>query len=169
MIRIPKNATSPAFILRDGNILNPNASSTSPARVLLVEESLPFRRVIREALTAFRHCEVDETPNAERAFEFSLTRPYQLLILAIRLPDMSGMMLDRLITRAYPYAHPGSHTAPPVIFLSRPEDSSQLITSTRDVRHRGFLTYPPKLDTLISITADLLPEAPGQPSLPRVS
>jgi len=158
LIRIPKKATSPAFIRHGENILSQPASSAQSARVLLAEESLPFRRVIREALTSFRNCEVDDCPTAERAFEFALARPYQLLILAIPLPDMSGVMLDRLIARAYPYAHPGSHTAPPVIFLARPEDGSALSNNQRDVRLRGTLPYPPKLDALLTLTSGLLPD-----------
>lgn len=136
-------------------------SSALPARVLLAEESLPFRRVIREALQSFRHCEVDDCPTAERAFELMLSRPYQLLILAVPLPDLSGVMLDRLIAKAYPHVHRGSHTAPPVIFLARPEDGAALAAQQRDVRLRGTLPYPPKLDALIALTSGLLPDLPG--------
>jgi CheY-like chemotaxis protein len=123
-----------------------------------VEESLPYRRVIREALTSFRVCEVDDCPVAERAFEMALHRPYQLLILAVSLPDMSGVMLDRLIARAYPLAHPGSHTAPPVIFLTQNEHSSELAPDQRNARRRGNVTYPPRLDVLLPLTAGLLPK-----------
>lgn len=115
---------------------------------------------------SFRHCEVDDSPTAERAFELALSRPYQLLVLAVPLPDMSGVMLDRLISKAYPLAHRGSHTAPPVIFLARAEDGGALASLQRDVRLRGTLSYPPKLDTLISLTAGLLPEAVGRSGLP---
>lgn len=128
-----------------------------PPRVLLAEESLPFRRVIREALTSFRQCEVDETPSAESAFELALRRPYQLFIFSVNLPDMSGILLDRLLSRAYPLAHPGSHTAPPVILMVRNEDTASHPNLTRDARVRGVMPYPPKLDLLLSLTAGLLP------------
>lgn len=142
------------------------ANDSPPARVLLAEESLPYRRVIREALMSFRHCEVDDCPTGERAFELALSRPYQLLILALPLPDLSGQMLDRLISRAYPLAHRGSHTAPPVIFIIRTTDAADMEAMKRDVRLRGCLTYPPKLDALLALTAGLLPEK--LPSLPHV-
>ena len=142
------------------------ANDSPPARVLLAEESLPYRRVIREALMSFRHCEVDDCPTGERAFELALSRPYQLLILALPLPDLSGQMLDRLISRAYPLAHRGSHTAPPVIFIIRGADAAEMETMKRDVRLRGCLTYPPKLDALLALTSGLLPEK--LPSLPHV-
>ena len=82
-------------------------------RVLLAEESLPFRRVIREALTAFRVCEVDDAPSGERAFEMALRREYALFLFSLPLPDMSGDMLDRLLSTAYPLVHASAHAAPP--------------------------------------------------------
>lgn len=142
------------------------SNDSPPARVLLAEESLPYRRVIREALMSFRRCEVDDCPTGERAFELALSRPYQLFILALPLPDLSGQMLDRLISRAYPLAHRGSHTAPPVIFIIRTTDAAEMEAMKRDVRLRGCLTYPPKLDALLALTAGLLPEK--LPSLPHV-
>ncbi len=142
------------------------SNDSPPARVLLAEESLPYRRVIREALMSFRHCEVDDCPTGERAFELALSRPYQLLILALPLPDLSGQMLDRLLSRAYPLAHRGSHTAPPVIFIIRTTDATDMEAMKRDVRLRGCLTYPPKLDALLALTVGLLPEK--LPSLPHV-
>ncbi|MEQ1752104.1 MAG: hypothetical protein ABL974_21965, partial [Prosthecobacter sp.] len=83
------------------------------------------------------------------------------------LPDLGGQMLDRLISRAYPLAHRGIHTAPPVIFITRATDAAAMEAMKRDVRLRGCLSYPPKLDALLALTAGLLPEK--QPSLPHVS
>jgi CheY-like chemotaxis protein len=140
-------------------------SSDSPLpRVLLAEESLPYRRVIREALVSFRHCEVDDCPTGERAFELAISRPYQLMILAVTLPDLAGDMLNRLIARAYPLIHLGSHTAPPVIFITRGSDAAVLESIKRDVRLRGCLSYPPKLDALLTLTTGILPDK--KPMLP---
>jgi DNA-binding response OmpR family regulator len=129
-------------------------------RVLIVEESLPYRRVLREALMSFRHCEVDDTPSAESAFEMALKREYALLLIALPLQPFSGEILDRLIAKAYPFAHPGTHTAPPVIYLLRPSEVSHIYDLQRDARVRGHLTIPPKLDTLITLTQNLLPPLP---------
>jgi CheY-like chemotaxis protein len=131
-----------------------------PPRVLIVEESLPYRRVLREALISFRHCEVDDTPNAESAFEMCLKREYALLLIALPLQPFAGDILDRLLARAYPYAHPGTHTAPPVIYLLRPNEVSHIYDLQRDARVRGHLTIPPKLDSLITLTQTLLPPRP---------
>lgn len=126
-------------------------------RVLLVEESLPFRRVIREALTAFRDCEVDDTPSAEHAFEMALWKEYALFIFSLPLPVMSGDLLDRLLAKAYPLAHPGCHTAPPVVYLMRSQDKLAFQSIQRDARVRGSLEMPPKLDQLLALTEKILP------------
>jgi hypothetical protein len=51
--------------------MTPHPASNAIPRVLLAEESLPYRRVIREALMAFRVCEIDDAPSGERAFELA--------------------------------------------------------------------------------------------------
>lgn len=135
------------------------------ARVLLAEPSLPYRRVIREALQCFRQCVVDDAPNAERAFELALQRHYHLYIFSYTLPDLSGVLLDRLLARASPLVHQGTHSAPPVIFLTRLEDAQAFQTAQRDARHRGHLPYPPKLDALLTLTHGLLP-AHASPAIP---
>lgn len=135
----------------------PTPPSAAVPRILLVEESLPFRRVIREALTAFRHCEVDDTPSGEHAFEMALRREYALFIFSLPLPDIAGDLLDRLIVKAYPLAHRDSRTAPPVIYLTRPADMDRFDTLKRDVRVRGSLSFPPRLDQLLALTTTLLP------------
>lgn len=125
--------------------------------MLLVEESLPYRRVIREALTAFRDCEVDDTGSAEHAFEMALLRAYTLFIFALPLPVLPGNLLDRLLAKAYPLAHRGLHTAPPVIFLAKPQDQSGMRDLQRDVRVRGCLDMPPRLEAVLAMTDQLLP------------
>ncbi|MBX7209314.1 MAG: hypothetical protein K1X78_13435 [Verrucomicrobiaceae bacterium] len=141
------------------------SAAPAPPRVLLVEESLPFRRVIREALTAFRLCEVDDTPVAEHAFEMALRKEYALFIFSLPLPVVSGDLLDRLLTRAYPLAHPGSHTAPPVIYLLRPQDRPAFQNIQRDARIKGSLEMPPRLDMLLSLTEKLLPARSSTPAV----
>jgi CheY-like chemotaxis protein len=149
--------------------MTPDHTPLAVPRVLLAEESLPFRRVIREALTAFRVCEVDDAPSAERAFEMALRREYSLFLFSLPLPDMMGDMLDRLLSMAYPLVHPGSHAAPPVIFLIRPTDTPRFEDLKRDVRVRGSVPLPPKLDVLLSVTASLLSERANSAFLPHVS
>ncbi len=130
--------------------------ATTP-RVLIAEENLAFRRVMREALLAFRECEVDDAATAESAFELALKRPYALFLFALTLPDMRGDLLDRLVAGAYPKVHAETHAAPPVIYLLRQEDTHVWQGLSRDARVRGQVPLPPRLDLLMASTASLLP------------
>ncbi|MEI6534934.1 MAG: response regulator [Verrucomicrobiaceae bacterium] len=129
----------------------------APPRVLVADASLSNRRLIREALTAFRHCEVDDAASAEHAYERALQREYLLFIFALTLPDMSGAMLDRLLARVYPRLHPGSLTAPAIIYLTRPEEASAFHDLQRDARVRGSVPLPLNLDALLTATTSVLP------------
>ncbi|MCB1228463.1 MAG: hypothetical protein KDK99_21830 [Verrucomicrobiales bacterium] len=134
-------------------------------RVLLAEQSLPYRRVLREALTAFRECEVDDTPDPEAAFDMALRRDYALFLFALDLPRLPGDLLDRLLASAYPRCHPGVHAAPPVIYLIRPSELPRMPSLARVSRVRGHVLIPPRLDSLLQLTQHLLPSRPGASDL----
>lgn len=151
----------PAVVTASAAVFTPAPIAPAIPRVLLAEASLPYRRVIREALMAFRICEVDDAPSGERAFELALQREYSLFLFSLPLPDMTGDMLDRLLSKAYPMVHPGAHAAPPVIFLIQTGDALRFQELQRDVRVRGSMPLPPKLDVLLAVTASLLPERQG--------
>ncbi len=125
-------------------------------RVLLAEENLAFRRVMREALLAFRHCEVDDAGTGEHAFELAMKRPYAVFLLALSLPDMRGDLVDRLIAKAYPRVHAGTHAAPPVVYLLRSEELNDWQRLVREARTRAHVLMPPRLDMLMSATSGLL-------------
>jgi CheY-like chemotaxis protein len=131
-----------------------------PARVLVADASLPNRRLIREALTAFHRCEVDDAASAEHAFERALQREYGLFIFALTLPDFSGALLDRLLARIYTRLHPAAATAPPVIYLVRNDEAATLREIQRDARLRGSVPLPLNLDALMNAAQPLLPPKP---------
>lgn len=126
-------------------------------RVLVADASLPNRRLIRELLTAFRSCEVDDAASAEHAFERALQRDYGLFIFAFTLPDMSGALLDRLLAKVYPRIHPQAVTAPPVVYLVRNDESTAFREVERDARVRGGIPLPLNLDALMTAAGGVLP------------
>jgi len=126
-------------------------------RVLVADQSLPNRRLIREFLTAFRSCEVDDSASGEHAFERALQRPYALFIFSFTLPDIQGALLDRMLARVYPKVHPKTITAPPVIFLTQSNEAKAYHEIQRDARVRGAVPLPLNLDTLVSTVGTLLP------------
>lgn len=132
--------------------------SSTVSRVLVADASLPNRRLIRELLTAFRSCEVDDAATAEHTFERVLQRPYNLLILTMSLPDMSGALLNRLIGKMYPIVHSSTLTAPPVIFLVRSDEGAAFREVERDARVKGAVPLPLSLDLLLNMVGTTLPE-----------
>ncbi len=135
----------------------PSTPCTSPLRVLVADESLPNRRLIREFLPAFRQCEVDDAANGEHAFERALQREYALFIFAFTLPDMSGALLDRLLARVYPRCHASVSSAPPVIYLTHSHEAAAFHEIQRDARVRGAVPLPLSLDALITAASTVLP------------
>jgi CheY-like chemotaxis protein len=131
-------------------------------RVLVADESLPNRRLIRELLTAFCACEVDDAASGEHACERITQREYALFVVALTLPDISGALLDRMIARVYSRCHPETLTAPSVIFLIRPDQTAEFQAVKRDARVRGAVPLPLSLDVLMQVAGPLLP-AKGPP------
>jgi CheY-like chemotaxis protein len=126
--------------------------------VLVADTSLSNRRLIREALGAFRHCETDDAATAEHAFERALQRTYSLFIFSMSLPDMPGTLLDRLLSRVYPRVHADTHTAPPVIYLVRADEMPAFHEIQRHARVRGATALPLNLDELLKQTMGVLPQ-----------
>ena len=137
------------------------SASHPPPRVLLVEQSLPYRRVIREALTSFMHCEVDDASTGEHAFEMALQKRYALYLFAYSLPDMKGDLLDRLLSTAYPKIHTGTGSAPPLFYLLKTDEAQHAQELARNARVRGTLFMPPRLDVLIKAATGILPPKAG--------
>jgi CheY-like chemotaxis protein len=135
--------------------------SHPPPRVLLVEQSLPYRRVIREALTSFMHCEVDDASTGEHAFEMGLQKRYALYMFAYSLPDMKGDLLDRLLATASPKVHTGTISAPPLLYLLKTDEAPHAQELARNARVRGTLFMPPRLDVLIKAATGILPAKAG--------
>lgn len=135
----------------------PPPSGITTPRVLLVDQSLPNRRLITEILTSFHRCEVDASPSAEHAFERIIKYSYDLYIFAFTLPDMSGLVLDRMAAKVHPLIHSGRATAPSVIFLVHSSETNAYKEAQRDARTRGAVPLPLSLDVLMTLAGPLLP------------
>ena len=130
-------------------------------RVLVADASLPNRRLIRELLTAFRQCEIDDAASAEHAFERAVQREYSLFLFAIALPDASGILLDRFLAMVYPKVHGNVITAPPVVCLTRSEDTAAYREVQSHARVRGAVPLPLNLDMLMNVVGAHLPAKEG--------
>jgi CheY-like chemotaxis protein len=136
-------------------------SSSSPPlavpRVLVVHADPGLLRLVRESLEAFLLCEVRTTSSGLAAFDRLLEEPYRLLLIDLHLPDLGGELLYDLISRAYPKVHPGTLTAPPVLWLGLPADHRRHDALTREARTKALLTTPLNIQRLLDTAASLLP------------
>ena len=125
-------------------------------RVLIAHSDAALLRLTRESLEAFLECDVRSTSSALSAFDRILQEPYRLLILDLHLAQLPGELLYDLISRAYPKVHPGSLTAPPVIWLGNPTDLSRQDELTREARTKALLLAPLNIQRLLDTAAGLL-------------
>ncbi len=137
-----------------------SASVSAPRdlpRILIAHQDAALLRLARESLATFLPCDVRTTSSALTAFDRVLQEPYRLLILDLHLPDLSGELLYDLISRAYPRVHPGTLTAPPVVWLGQPSDLPRQDSLTREARTKALLLTPLNIQRLLDTAAALLP------------
>jgi hypothetical protein len=60
--------------------------------------------------------------------------------------------------------HANVITAPPVVFLVRPEDAATFRVAQSDARVRGQVPLPLNLDALMNTAGTVLPAKPAAPS-----
>ncbi len=76
--------------------------SCRDARVLVVEDEAPVRRLIQTVLAIRFGCDVDAVANGVEAFERLAVHPYALVISDIRMPMMNGTELYLWLREAQP-------------------------------------------------------------------
>ena len=126
-------------------------------RVLIAHSDAALLRLTRESLEAFLKCDVRTTSSALTAFDRILQEPYRLLLLDLHLPELPGELLYDLISRVYPRVHPGTLTAPPVVWLGTPADLPRQDSLTREARTKALLLTPLNIQRLLDTAAALLP------------
>lgn len=59
-------------------------------RILIVDDELPVRFSLRMILKGFPNLEIEEAHNGREGLEKIRSRPYDLVFLDIKMPDMEG-------------------------------------------------------------------------------
>jgi DNA-binding NarL/FixJ family response regulator len=77
-------------------------SRQGPVRVLIVDDSAPFRRAARDLLRRRGYFVIGEAATAATAREQTLKLAPDALLLDVRLPDGCGFELSSTLTRAHP-------------------------------------------------------------------
>jgi len=115
-------------------------------RTLVVDDHATNRLILRETLTALG-AEVTDTASGHEAIEewqraSTSARPYQLLLLDCRMPDMDGFQVAEEVRRAKP---PQS----PTIVMLTSDQWADDIARTYDMGLGGYLIKPIRTSNLI--------------------
>ncbi len=127
------------------------------ARVLVVDDDVSILRIIREALTAFFHCEVDTSPKPEYAFELAMKRQYDLMIFDFSMPMLDGAMLFFLVSKAYENMQP-PRAVPPLLLVSGQGEEKRAQELLKEAGVRGFLAKPFAINRLLQKVREAVPE-----------
>ena len=108
-------------------------------RALIVEDEARLARNVREALEEHASCAVDVACDGEEGLRKALAVPYDLLILDLRLPGMTGFELLRQLRAA------GSRTS--VLVLTACQDKDDVVRAL-DLGADDYLTKPFSMEEL---------------------
>jgi CheY-like chemotaxis protein len=111
----------------------PEATSRPPARVLIVDDSGPFRRAARELLERRGYRVVGTADTAAAGFEAVEQLKPDAVLLDVRLSDGSGLDLCEVLTR--------EQDAPAILLISSDGAANAALAEARGAR--GFV---PKAD-----------------------
>ncbi len=117
-------------------------------RVLIVEDDLISRKMVRDALRAAGY-ETEEVNSGELALQKIAESTPDLVVMDIRLPGMDGLETTRRLK-----ADPGTAAIPVVAVTAHvmPEDESRI----REAGCDAYMPKPLRFSALLGVVRDLL-------------
>jgi two-component system, OmpR family, KDP operon response regulator KdpE len=113
--------------------------SAAPAKVLVIDDEPPIRKLLRMGLTAQGY-EILEAPNGKRSLELLVQKP-DLIILDLGLPDIQGLELLRMIRAR-------DESVPIVVLSSRGDEAGKV--QALDLGADDYVTKPFGMDELLA-------------------
>lgn len=68
-----------------------------PTRLLAVEDNKPFQMILNIFLSHIDNLTFDIAPDGARAIELVKEKPYDVVLMDMRLPDMTGVEVSKVI------------------------------------------------------------------------
>jgi two-component system, OmpR family, KDP operon response regulator KdpE len=113
--------------------------SAPPAKVLVIDDEPPIRKLLRMGLTAQGY-EILEAPNGKKSLELLVQKP-DLVILDLGLPDIQGLELLRMIRAR-------NESVPIVVLSSRGDEAGKV--QALDLGADDYVTKPFGMDELLA-------------------
>ncbi len=132
------------------------ADGEGPVSVLVAHPTASTVRLFRETLEQFTGAKVFSTSDPLRAFELALQRRYSLFLFALRFGELSGPTLYELVSKAYAAERGPRLVAPGVVFVREKDDQKPPEALLRDVRVKGVLGKPVRIERLLEMVGGVL-------------
>ena len=113
--------------------------SAAPAKVLVVDDERPIRKLLRMGLTTQGY-EILEAPDGKTSLQLLLQKP-DLVLLDLGLPDIEGLELLRIIR--------GRNESVPIVVLSSRSDEAGKVQAL-DSGADDYVTKPFGMDELLA-------------------
>jgi two-component system, OmpR family, KDP operon response regulator KdpE len=113
--------------------------SAAPAKVLVIDDEPPIRKLLRMGLTAQGY-EILEASNGKKSLELLVQKP-DLVILDLGLPDIQGLELLRMIRAR-------NESVPIVVLSSRGDEAGKV--QALDLGADDYVTKPFGMDELLA-------------------
>jgi two-component system chemotaxis response regulator CheY len=131
------------------------------SRVLIVDDSVAFRRTLRTALESTGMHVFEAGEGMEGLWRVKNERPFDLLVVDVHMPTMDGLSFIREVKALPSYA-----TTPIVVVTS--DSSRERRLEGRALGTTAWLLKPPDMDALVkSILAALYRGTPNDPEASR--
>jgi CheY-like chemotaxis protein len=132
-----------------GGEANAGGPARSPARVLVVDDNDANRQLIR-AYLELGNIAVTEAPSGEIAVVTARMERFDLIVMDLQMPGMSGVSAMRAIR-----AQAGLSAKMPIVACTADGDSTRL-AALRTEGFDGILSKPIAIDALMACVADAL-------------
>jgi two-component system chemotaxis response regulator CheY len=121
----------------------------SPKTIMTVDDAVTIRKMISMTLKAVGH-EVVEATDGAAALSLLKTRPVDLIISDVNMPNMDGIEMTRQL-RLTP-----NHCRTPIILLTTESDQT-IKDKGRAAGATGWIVKPFKQEQLLALLAKLFP------------
>ncbi len=132
----------------EGNLVDTETAERVRQRILVADDEPLLRDIVREILESEGY-EVDEAANGEMALESMLAKPYDLVILDLRMPRMNGFDVLQALDLE------GTIEDLPVIILTG-DPAPEFMHTTYRMGASYFVSKPVKMRRLVAAVRVLL-------------
>jgi len=119
----------------------------SPSKVLVVDDELLSRNVVSKILYRYLGCEVYTAANGQEALSFLRSNDFDLLMVDLAMPGLSGIDLVKRILDLKPHI-------PLMVVTGNATDEQLVMIRSLGIQHVVFKPF--KIATLLEMVAEIL-------------